>query len=180
MKIIIKDRMLNLKVKTTDMNLAAIVLMFFKNKDEKQAEKEDRTVFNEGVKLGKMLCKHEVPEEKDKTSSLGSLLKHFNDPSSVTAPTHIGISMFKKDDKDDKEIKPAKRLHRKSSKKSMFITWTDNEILTIKNNLTLKIKELAVMPELSKHTMAAINTKRYAIKKKDQNNLSKDHYNLIK
>ena len=163
MRIIIKDSKLNLKVKTDNIKLAELILSFF---SQKEAASAASTAFRAGVV----------------TSDLMNQLKNSIKvkESGEVIPPAPKTDMSKVKDKLLDNVKGTPKLKRKYRRKAAFISWTDEEILFLKNNIELPTKQLINQPELSRHTEAAILTKRYGINYKKANNLSKHHLELIK
>jgi hypothetical protein len=157
MKIIIKDRKMNLKVKTDNIALAQTVLGFIRSQVNSTSAK---TAFRVGMLAGNLMSDlkshidSQKPNEEKKDDSGQPLLKHGNKAG---------------------RPKGVKNKHRKFAR----VEWTDEEILFLNDAKHKKAVHVLSAPELKRHTKAAILSKRFAIKHKIRNNLSKHQLAII-
>lgn len=170
MRIIIKDSKLNLKVKTDNIKLAELILLFFT-----QENRNTDTAFKVGIMASNLMnqIKNSIKSEV-----------HIKNNGEVVPPApNADIEKIKDKLAKQDYVKTKPMLAKPKCKyrhKVKFVRWTDDEIIFMKNNLTLNTKHLVKMPELARHTILAILTKRNDIKYRKGTQLSKHHLALIK
>jgi hypothetical protein len=155
MKIIIKDRKMNLKVKTDNIALAQTILGFIRSQVNSTSAK---TAFRVGMLAGNLMSdlKSQIDSKEDGEKGI-----------------------------DQQALKPGRKSGRPKGVKNKHrkfaqVEWTDKEILFLKDSNNKKAKFVITAPELARHSKAAILSKRYAVKNKVARNLSKRHFTLIK
>lgn len=162
MKIIIKDRKMNLKVKTKDLALAQVVLGFIRSKMNSSSISN---VFKVGI-----LAENLMSELKSQANSQADHKKSAEEKKDESSQLS-----FKQGHKDGRP-KGVKNKHRKFAR----VDWTDEEILLLNDNKYKKAVYVLTAPELKRHTRAAILSKRHAVRHKLTNHLSKHQLAIIK
>jgi hypothetical protein len=163
MRIIIKDKSLNLKVKTDSLKLAETILTFLRNECSSNIAQNS---FRAGLEFGKF------------ADALRNIRAKEN--AEGNSKDSISNTAAEKPEASTTSISVAGSELKKKRKNTEAVEWTDQEILFIKNNYdAMKSKYLIKSPALQRHTASAILTKRHAIKYKRKNILSKKHFELI-